>query len=325
MAELTPANTTDDHQDDCQQARQFLRAETMQTSSMLMSLPAEIRLKILRSLLRKGEALQSSGSRDSNVNWLKEGSKFAEDMQLSAQIMSCCQAMYHEAEEILYKENVLQVDLTHRTESKIDIDILGGTLDMDLGSRDISQREKTLVDMIERAAKKQATNSWRIPHYGTRDYFLRHHAAMLRFPRVDLMIDWKIVDRYDAMFNLGWILRDLLSGKVVKVYVDDGRTFHPGRLRALIFADCGSLEVFNDSEFFGRGGRLDLTWPLVTKDTFPLYKEVEERSEWQDPLFRFSSKIENLMNEFEEHVFCVEYEEAVAARDALIDAMQDIV
>lgn len=81
-----------------------------QNASLLMSLPAELRLKILQSLLIANGPLRSIQEIASPGEPQKESwQEFEAQSCLSAQVLWCCQRLYQEGRRVLYGDNVLSL------------------------------------------------------------------------------------------------------------------------------------------------------------------------------------------------------------------------
>ncbi|KAK5089657.1 hypothetical protein LTR70_006534 [Exophiala xenobiotica] len=85
-----------------------------QSDCPLMQLPAELRLMILRNTLKKSGIIRNAveytalGNRGVDRATRKD-EYFQHHLQLSAQLLGCCQALYHEAYSVLYDENQLSI------------------------------------------------------------------------------------------------------------------------------------------------------------------------------------------------------------------------
>ncbi|KAK5954661.1 hypothetical protein OHC33_004385 [Knufia fluminis] len=88
--------------DDTDGSKVFKLPQCPQTNSRLVCLPAEIRLKILHSLLKHEGPLRSSR----NLGIERQRQAFG----LTAQILPACQQIYNEASAVLYSVNVLWID-----------------------------------------------------------------------------------------------------------------------------------------------------------------------------------------------------------------------
>lgn len=88
--------------------KRFQLWRSPQSQSPLLDLPAELRVKILRYVLRKEgpitslKEVQVNSHPDSNFHEIYDA-----NAMLSAQILRTCQQLHEEAEQILYKENIL--------------------------------------------------------------------------------------------------------------------------------------------------------------------------------------------------------------------------
>lgn len=80
-----------------------------------MRLPAELRVKILRMLLKSPDPLDASNPFDDEADSESTSADTDDDSEpegcskLSAQLLSCCQQLYAECAQVLYEENSLEV------------------------------------------------------------------------------------------------------------------------------------------------------------------------------------------------------------------------
>lgn len=92
----------------------FAKRRDPQSASTLMTLPAELRLKILRMLLKKGDVLASFRQylgADEQPYTEEHQQRYSKNvLSLSAQIVVCCQMLHEESLAILYKENTVSIE-----------------------------------------------------------------------------------------------------------------------------------------------------------------------------------------------------------------------
>lgn len=82
-----------------------------QAQSRLMRLPAEIRSKVLRFTLKRGDVLISLREyfQRHNGAWIWSEKSWDRGVQLSSQVLATCQTLYSEAYGVLYDENHLGI------------------------------------------------------------------------------------------------------------------------------------------------------------------------------------------------------------------------
>lgn len=81
-----------------------------QDVSPLLQLPAELRIKILRSLLKKPKPIYARSSSSSSAKDGSDEFNQPHDLELSSQLLRTCQQLYEEGRHVLYNENVLCVE-----------------------------------------------------------------------------------------------------------------------------------------------------------------------------------------------------------------------
>ncbi|KAK5953271.1 hypothetical protein OHC33_005839 [Knufia fluminis] len=86
-----------------QAASDFEMQAVSQVASPLMRLPAELRLKILRNLLK------NDGPRDPVPELANQYQTTDRMTELSSQVLACCQRLLHEARAVLYHENTIPI------------------------------------------------------------------------------------------------------------------------------------------------------------------------------------------------------------------------
>lgn len=85
----------------------FRLAQENQHASQLVQLPTELRVKILRMLLRHDDRLPLG-----RIWHSLPGHVGSYCVELSSQILSACQVLYGEAYHVLYRENIIPVGFT---------------------------------------------------------------------------------------------------------------------------------------------------------------------------------------------------------------------
>lgn len=83
----------------------FSQPRLSQNASPLLALPAELRLKILRNLLKEESLPVAYYLEDSSRESVERA------LSLSAQVLRCCQTLYLEGLDILYNENILCINV----------------------------------------------------------------------------------------------------------------------------------------------------------------------------------------------------------------------
>lgn len=94
----------------------FEKPSDPQAGSPLLQLAAELKLKILRLLLKKGDIIRCSEDYNNHhafddefcPAWYKNG-LYDRDYQLSSKLLQSCQQLYHEGKAVLYQENTLSI------------------------------------------------------------------------------------------------------------------------------------------------------------------------------------------------------------------------
>jgi len=110
----------------------FLLARNPQTSSCLIQLPAELRIKVLRLLLRSPNPLtdlEEFGMESDGPDM----TGYEQGIELSAQLLLCCQQLHSEGHQILYGENTLYIHFEWRNRIRPNLfycDILGATTEI---------------------------------------------------------------------------------------------------------------------------------------------------------------------------------------------------
>ena len=104
----------------------FSKPQRSQKGSRLMQLPAEIRVKILRSLLKANESIVPFYNGSSDLTWghQRDLVKYKDNTQLSAQVMRACQKLHGEAQHILYAENTLDIQILPRSRNEMHCSLL---------------------------------------------------------------------------------------------------------------------------------------------------------------------------------------------------------
>lgn len=95
-------------------SRAFSQSQNDQLTSPIIRIPAEVRVKILRYLLKSEDFLD---------NDIKAGFRpFSKPFNLSAQILLTCQTLHKEGTEILYEEYTCVIEFsTHQSNLVLDV------------------------------------------------------------------------------------------------------------------------------------------------------------------------------------------------------------
>lgn len=110
----------------------FERAAKSQSKSLLLLLPGELRMKVLRNLLKSEKVIETKSElRESWLLIYPDGEKtlditereYLQQTTLSSQLMRCCQMLYDETRYVLYQENKLSIKLSQSSCHVLDLDL----------------------------------------------------------------------------------------------------------------------------------------------------------------------------------------------------------
>lgn len=116
----------------------FVKSARRQKQSPLLRLPGELRVKILRNLLKTDKVIESKSEMQmqSYRRWSQTHvgpvddeeiqrveTRYRRQTKLSSQVLRCCQALYADGRHILYQENKLSINLTKRRYGVLDLDL----------------------------------------------------------------------------------------------------------------------------------------------------------------------------------------------------------
>ena len=182
-----------------------------------MQLPAELRLKILRFLLRSAEPIcnlgDSSTTTQQGYNELQE--KFEAQTKLSAQLLRVCQALHQEASHVLYSENVLEITWTEASTSARAIcdehdlcNILTYQIHYPVYCGD---------DPLGDELVALTTRELFFGHIDARESLITAYSTITRFQKFHVIVN---MDDSHNIFYACRALRDLLHNKIVKFRLD---------------------------------------------------------------------------------------------------------
>ena len=176
-----------------------------------MQLPAELRLKILRNLLKQSHPLHTI-SRTLPLKGRLDRSKFDDNVSISAQILRCCQQFYSEGYQVLYNENVLEILICedyYYAEERLSLyglsficEILGGRVAI---LDEFEELREYPFDLLSRAQSYLGHEDVAVREEEGAKYMLNYLPAMARFQRLNIHID---VETRKEMFCAGRILMD---------------------------------------------------------------------------------------------------------------------
>lgn len=206
-----------------------------QNKSPLLDLPVELRVKILRYVLRKdgpitslGEVLMTKVPRSScheiyNAN-----------ATLSAQVLRTCQQLYDEGGEILYGENTLSIcylGRRHRASGPDDLCyILDYTINLSLSR--IEKPCDTLITVQEYFGGRKSEME---------PYTLRRYSQLAKFKHYRLVICY--IHR-ESILTACRVLQPLLLEKDVTLFPSNaGTSLHTHHLKCTRYLRCRRLQI----------------------------------------------------------------------------------
>lgn len=283
-----------------------------------MNLPTEIRVKILRNLLRRGEVLrfistawEVTTKQPMTLDHFEETKKYT---QLSSQLLRCCQALLREGRQILYEENTLQICCLFDSGVPPRICMLAGTALVDLedtfytGSFNGTFLKPLDGDLCEELRTQ---------------FMLDNVSTMMRFRSVEVHIlyirlrAFSIVE-YRRLFTVVRKLAALMRDKKIHIVEHDlPQDFLPA-LKVWQMKDF----TFASSEYVGwRGGTLNPACLLSNepfRDTSSLWVEVYAQIPLHHEEVQRDLKVALLKDKFEAEVFNHNYGAAVEAKTKLL-------
>lgn len=210
-----------------EEVQSFEKHPDEQFSSRLLRLPVEIRLKILRSLMRKPIPICSRLQSGYAENYL-------DGLALSSQLLRSCQRIYHEGLNILYNENTLSILCQPAGMGSISC----GVLHLIVRAYHVLQYMGSSIhdtDLLSVAKRKLEQEH---PIARTKDALelLPIYNSLLRFKRVQVHFECGQAE-HDAICVL--LVRLILKGKQV-IISDPPNSFNYESLKAL---RCSSIVI----------------------------------------------------------------------------------
>lgn len=179
-----------------------------QTGSRFLQLPAEVRLIILRQLLRSDKPIYSLGSTDDI--------EYFNSIQRSTQLLRTCQLLHNEGLAILYYENTLCVDfMAYDPDSEEETVHYCGILQMFLPVPEkLKGSEEELLSLIKYATPKRAADcddsGLMMQHC---DDLVKQWGTLRKFNRFQIRVQYAT---QQVVFSASRMLQDLLQNKDVK-------------------------------------------------------------------------------------------------------------
>ena len=188
----------------------FRLAPALQAGSRLIQLPAEIKLLILRNLLRLYKPFYSQdhgGDRDRE--------DYTDIIQKSAQLLCTCQLLYHEGNAILYGENTMFLRVTaapsaggHR---HMDIEVLNCEIEV-VAYKDTLDLHDSLFDLI-----RKRVDMYPDPNESSREA-LMEKAFLAMYPTLTMFNNFELFLCHVDQVGLFYIVR-LLRGLFFNVHL----------------------------------------------------------------------------------------------------------
>lgn len=215
----------------------FQVAPQRQGSSMLMTLPGEVRNKILRNLMSNSAPILPRTSYQvlsySNYSEVEVSTEYLKNVARSSQILRCCQNLYHEAIPILYQENTLWVIVGSLPDA-----FYSNTLH--LSALDTILKCPTRVQDLETADTNIFSQSYIASHNPCPAHTQNILKACDRFSRVQL---YTFTDDQEGLFVTCFLLRDFLLNK--KVHIRVSSSLPADSLRSYLSLRCCSVDFRN--------------------------------------------------------------------------------
>ena len=187
-----------------------------------MQLPAELRLKILRFLLRSAVPIYNLDDRSAKTQheYVELHQKLEAQTKLSAQLLRVCQQLHHEGLPILYSENVLEItwsDASLSARAHCDDCYLCNILTYQIHYAVYCGKDP-FWDELE----VLTTREYPFGHSDTRDSLVAAYPTIGRFQKFHVIVD---VDDSHDIFYACRALRGLLHNKIVQLRFDTANGF----------------------------------------------------------------------------------------------------
>ncbi|KAK5092620.1 hypothetical protein LTR70_001991 [Exophiala xenobiotica] len=233
-----------------------------QNISPLLRLPAELRIKVLRNLLKKSQPIPAQKPRSSSAPDDDDTTNGPRDLNLSSQLLRASQQLYEEGRQVLYKENVLSIEYGPGSPLSCDeCQVLGFTLNI---PSDPSRLPSTKFSFFDFAKRRPYS-------------LLKMYPALLSFQNIDLTVR---STKKDFVLVICRVMRDFPLGKDVNLI----HTVVPWYklLECCRFLRCRSLHIERPATKWGKTeDQLDEIERLVAGrtrvlDTFLKWQELEK-------------------------------------------------
>lgn len=274
-----------------------------QTSSRLMKLPAELRVKILRMLLKDADPFDTIEPHLSN-DWYRK-MLTRQGPSMSAQILSCCQQINVEGQAVLYGENSLVVRCMFINEDCRNSDYYCRFLDSSVlldHAVEWMDKENFDVESLAQAKLREASI------FG-RDALAERMVELLPVARkFDNLYVHVECNAQDEVYMACRVLGELLAGKNVTIKAMKGKSDElvpSWWLRSCCFLRCKSVSFITHS----------------TADTQDYVEEITGEVPVKDIHSRWHYLLHDLLNEFR----TADQESFEDANEDIFDDLQDAV
>ena len=285
--------------------RIFQHHPNPQNGSRLIRLPAELRVKILRNLLKKPSPIQSLAERDPANNDAR--AQYDADTSLSSQVLRTCQIAYNEGLLILYKENIIQLHIREDSDNSCELGSFDLTIRYPLDADDISMHQDALLEFAGNAEHcdncvtiSECVGSF--PAYcenpACEGYYknsgkdlVDQYPVLQQFTHIRLVLSW--MSNKNGVFVVACrALRDLLRGKHVSISFSltlsryypgvTSRDIDPDQARVLRCASISFEEI--------GGPHVDMVKSLICSNA-PVY---DTHAMWRSLMQGVISKLPNV-------------------------------
>lgn len=238
-----------------------------QLTSAFLLLPAELRVKILRCLLKKGDPIYSFGESVSPEAEHLQGRKESAyaGLSLSSQLLRTCRQLLEEGFTILYKENTLSLYFSsHERYEPAVLYFLDHEVDLSSCSRFSFMLPQGLEGMIKIPCSLHTKQDRRQCHLS--------YSILSRFQSMRLTID---AYQQNTIYQVCCFLCHLLLGKDVDLFVVQTGRYTPheqrvlANLRACQRLRCRSLEIHYRPDIEGATEKLREIERVATSSVEP--------------------------------------------------------
>lgn len=255
-------------------ARFFQRCNS-QNASRLTQLPAEIRLKVLRLLLKHPGYLEPVLiERDRGFD---PGSSDDPIIELSAQLLACCQSLHKQAWPILYGENILRI-VCQSASLYHSCYILGSGIQLHCNADDMPADDYDLISLMRRTTDISRNTQRLLAHWNGLSKIKHIHLTIGHALRDEIFVACRAVHR--LLRNKNVLIR--LLPKHTRFDLEDDRDLEAFRCsEAYRLKGC---RILRSRTIRFEGNMSDLS-DLVReiegsteppKDIFPMWKKANE-------------------------------------------------